>query len=132
MLRIDTSDCWMDIGVGQKFMRTLVWHFSQFLRGNLPEHSDSLSRDARALDQEARQLANRFVADMQRTFRETLSETYETLENLSPEGIVDLYVQQNLEDFEADYLAEVRAPCDVAIAQCLESPAPVPTLPVFH
>jgi len=106
MLRIDTSDCWLEIGVGRKFTRTLVWHFSRFLRESLPAKCGDTSAAAESIDREARRLANQFIFDMQEYFRRTLGDTYEELDNLSPEGIVDLYVQENLEDFQDDYLRE--------------------------
>ena len=104
MLRIDTSDCTIDIGVGKKFMRTLVWHFARFLRENLAERCGTIGLEAEVIDREARRLANHFITDMRETLRKTLTDSYEDLDNLSPEGIVDLYVQENLADFEADYL----------------------------
>ncbi len=96
MLTIDPSDCRLEIGVGRKFVRSLVWHFMGFLRQHAFE--------ANMIEREAHRLADVFVADMQGYFRQTLSECYEELDNLSPEGIVELYLQQNLEDFKADYL----------------------------
>ena len=104
MLKIDTSDCNLEIGVGKKFTRTLVWHFARFLRENLAERCGTIGLEAEIIDREARKLAVHFIADMRDTLRKTLTESYEELDNLSPEGIVDLYVQENLADFEADYL----------------------------
>ena len=104
MLRIDTSDCTFEIGVGKKFMRTLVWHFARFLRENLAERCGTIGVEAEVIDREARRLASHFIADMRDTLRKTLTYSYEELDNLSPDGIVDLYVQENLADFEADYL----------------------------
>ncbi len=106
MLTIDPSDCRLEIGVGKKFMRSLVWHFARLLRQQLSPKCGMLSLEAEAIDREARRLAIRFAGDMQEYFRRTLSDTYETLDHLSPEGIVDLYVRENLPDFEADYLSE--------------------------
>ena len=104
MLSIDTSDCWLEIGVGKNFVRSLVWHFSRFLRENPPAFPGSNPLATETIDREARRLAGLFVADMQDYFRKNLAEAYEALENLSSEGIVELYLQENLEDFEADYL----------------------------
>ena len=106
MLTIDTSDCWLEIGVGRKFICSLVWHFSRFLRENLSARRGLVALDTGAVDAEARRLAFRFIADMQETFRSTLGDAYEHLENLGAEGVVDLYLQENLEDFKADYLNE--------------------------
>ena len=104
MLKIDTSDCSLEIGVGKKFTRTLAWRFARFLRENLAEKCGTIGLEAELIDREARKMANHFIADMRETLRKTLNECYEDLENLSPEGIVELYVQENLADFEADYL----------------------------
>ena len=104
MLRIDSTDCTIEIGVGKKFTRTLVWHFARFLRENLAERCGTIGLEAEVIDREARKLANHFISDMRDTLRKTLNESYEELDNLSPEGIVDLYVQENLADFESDYL----------------------------
>ncbi len=104
MLRIDTSDCSLEIGVGKKFTRTLIWHFARFLRENLAEKCGTIGLEAEIIDREARKMANHFVGDMRETLRKYLSENYGDLENLSPEGVVELYVQENLNDFEADYL----------------------------
>ena len=104
MLRIDTSDCALEISVGKKFIRTLVWHFARFLRENLAEKCGTIGLGAEVIDREARKLANHFIADMQETLRESLNSDDEELESPCPEGIVEMYVQQNLADFEADYL----------------------------
>ncbi|MEI6556964.1 MAG: hypothetical protein WCO00_01045 [Rhodospirillaceae bacterium] len=104
MLKIDTSDCCLEIGVGRKFTRTLVWHFARFLRENLAERFGTIGLEAEIIDREARKLASHFIADMRDTLRKMLADRYEELDNLSPEGIVDLYVRENLADFEADYL----------------------------
>jgi hypothetical protein len=106
MLTIDPSDCRLEIGIGRKFMRSLVWHFARFLRHHLSPKSGMPGLEAEIIEREARRLATRFADDMQDYFRRTLSETYETLDHLSADGIVDLYVQENLPDFEADYLSE--------------------------
>ncbi len=87
-------------------MRSLTWHFARFLRQHLPSKYGALNQEVEAVDGEARRLAIRFADDMQDYFRRTLSDSYETLDHLSPEGIVDLYVRENLPDFEADYLAK--------------------------
>ena len=106
MLSIDTSDCRLEIGVGRKFMCSLVWHFARFLRDRLSPKRGMVDLDAETIEGEARRLALRFTGDMQEYFRRTLSDSYETLDHLSPEGIVDLYIQENLADFEADYVME--------------------------
>ena len=123
MLRIDTSDCYLEIGVGKKFTRSLVWHFARFLRENLAEKCGTIGLEAEIIDREARKLANHFIADMRETLRATLNDNYEDLDNLSPEGIVDLYVQENLADFEADYLENKLSGFDALYGPALPSPA---------
>ena len=123
MLRIDTSDCSIEIGVGKKFTRTLVWHFARFLREKLAEKCGTIGLEAEIIDREARKLANHFIADMRDALRSPLNDRYEDLEHLSPEGIVDLYVLENLPDFEADYLANKLAGFDALYGGPLPSPA---------
>lgn len=106
MPRIDTTDCWLEIGVGPKFTRTLVWVFARFLRENLPALPTGAALAAEAVDREARRLANQFIFDMQEYFRATLGDTLEDLEHMSAEGIVDIYLDENLEDFQTDYLRQ--------------------------
>ena len=103
-------------------MRSLVWHFARFLREHLPPKCGMLGLEAEAIDGEARRLATRFTGDMQDYFRRTLSDTYETLDHLSPEGIVDLYVRENLTDFEADYLLEQLPGFQIACARLSVAP----------
>lgn len=123
MLRIDTSDCCLEIGVGKKFTRSLVWHFARFLRENLAEKCGTIGLEAEIIDREARKLANHFIADMRETLRATLAERYEDLDNLSPEGIVALYVEENLADFEADYLQNKLTGFDALYGAPLPPPA---------
>ncbi|MEI6985249.1 MAG: hypothetical protein WCK65_03900 [Rhodospirillaceae bacterium] len=116
MATIDTSDCRLEIGIGRKFARSLTWHFARFLHQNLHQAHSTVCLNAKAIDNEARRMANEFTDDMQAYFRATLSDTYEDFDNLGPDGIVDLYVQENLEDYEADYLNDhlpgFRTSCD--------------------
>ncbi len=123
MLRIDTSDCYLEIGVGKKFTRTLVWHFARFLRENLAEKCGTIGLEAEIIDREARKLANHFIADMRETLRKALTDTYEDLDNLSPEGVAELYIQQNLSDFEADYLLTSLTSFDALYGSALPSAA---------
>jgi len=120
MTTIDTSDCWLEIGIGRTFRLSLIRHFVKFLHevGGNPGVMVSL-------DFEARHMADRFIADMQEYFRNTLSDTYETLENLSPGGIVDLYIDENLMDFQHDYLSRRQAAVPAA-APFLAGVRPVP------
>lgn len=124
MLKIDTSDCWLEIGVGQRFTRTLVWHFAKLLRDHPPASRAPIAAEAETIDREARRLANQFIFDMREYFRTTLSDTYEDLENLSPEGIVDVYVQQNLEDFQTEYLRDRLSALSAPGARPVPAPPP--------
>ncbi len=131
MLKIDTSDCYLEIGVGKRFTRTLVWHFARFLRDNLAEKCGTIGLEAEVIDREARKLAHHFIADMRETLRKTLTDSDENLEDLCPEGVVEIYVQQNLSDFEADYLQNNLSGFDALYGGALPV-APAPSLETRH
>jgi hypothetical protein len=125
MTKIDTSDCWLEIGTGRNFRLSLVRHFVKVLR-----EAGAAPKGTISLDFEARTMADRFIADMQDYFRATLAEAYDALEHLSPEGIIDLYIDENLADFELDYLsARAAAPVVAASASTVLAATSGPCAP---